>query len=740
MSKTEQERPATSSSLEIHLFGPFRVRVDDREVEERHFTRRKAAMLVKLLALQPHHQLHREQVMEFLWPDLELEAAANNLHKSIHAARRTLEPKLKSGADSHFILAHGQQIHLRAPGRLWIDAEAFEQAASLALKSSDTQAYEDALALYEGDLLIEDPYEDWTSVRRESLRALRRDLLVKLARLYESKGEHERSIERLKEIVALDPSNEDAHRQLMRLYALAGNRQQAMHQYQQCLEDLRRELDAEPEQATIKLHEQIISGRIQPLITYKTETLPEQNRVIDSIAILPLVNASADPDLEYLSDGITESIINSFSQLAQLRVMAHSTVFRYKGLEVNPQEVGRDLKVRAVLTGRVLQFGKRLIVRTELVDATDGSHLWGEQYDRNPADILALQEEIAREISEQLRLKLTHDEQKRLAKQHTVSTAAYHLYLKGRYFWYKRTEEALRRGIEYFNQAIEEDPSYAAAYDGLSDSYALLAMRELIPPKEAFLKAKAAARKALEIDNTLGEAYVSLAHIRLHDWDWSGLEEEFKHAIELNPGHAIAYLWYSEYLMVVGRSEEAIAIARQAQEVDPLSPVINSAVANALYCARKYDQAIKHLLAGLEVNPNNFTLHFRLAYVYLQKGMYEEAIEEMQKAMTLSGRSTETLAGLGRAYAAAGMKEETQKVLDELSESAKERYVCPHHVAQIYAALGDKEQAFHWLETAYEEHSPDLIDLKIEPALDSLRTDARFRDLLRRVGLAPATD
>ena len=278
------------------------------------------------------------------------------------------------------------------------------------------------------------------------------------------------------------------------------------------------------------------------------------------------------------------------------------------------------------------------------------------------------------------------------------------------------------------------------ASGGIRTLDALLAMRELIPPKEAFLKAKAAARKALEIDNTLGEAYVSLAHIRLHDWDWSGLEEEFKHAIELNPGHAIAYLWYSEYLMVVGRSEEAIAIARQAQEVDPLSPVINSAVANALYCARKYDQAIKHLLAGLEVNPNNFTLHFRLAYVYLQKGMYEEAIEEMQKAMTLSGRSTETLAGLGRAYAAAGMREETQKVLDELSESAKERYVCPHHVAQIYAALGDKEQAFHWLEKAYEEHSPDLIDLKIEPALDSLRTDARFRDLLRRVGLAPATD
>src|SRR2546423_8660738 len=430
MPKAGREKSAAPSSLEIQLLGPFRVAVDGRVVEERHWSRRKPALLVKLLALHPHRQLHREQVMEMLWPDLDAEAAANNLHKSIHAVRRALEPNLKAGSDSHFILSHGQQVHLRAPGRLWIDAEAFEQGATEALKSSDARACEKALALYGGDLLVEDPYEDWAAARREQLCGLRQELLVKLSKLYEAKGEYQQAVERLKEIVALDPSNEDAHRQLMRLYALAGNRQQAVHQYQQCLEDLRRELDAEPEQATIKLHEQIISGRIQPLVTDKTETLPERNRIIDSIAILPLVNASADPGLEYLSDGITESIINSFSQLAQLRVMAHSTVFRYKGLEVNPQEVGRDLKVRAVLTGRVLQFGKRLIVRTELVDATDGSHLWGEQYDRNPADILALQEEIVREISEKIRLKLTHDEHKRLAKQHTVSSAAYHLYLK----------------------------------------------------------------------------------------------------------------------------------------------------------------------------------------------------------------------------------------------------------------------------------------------------------------------
>ena len=735
MSSTEQEKIAAPSSLEIRLLGPFRVAVDGRAVDERHFTRRKPALLVKLLALQPHHQLHREQVWELLWPDLEVEAATNNLHKSIHAARRALEPALKSGSDSQFILTHGQQVHLRAPGKLWIDVEAFEQAAAEALKSSETQAYEKALALYEGDLLIEDPYENWTTERSEDLRALRQDLLARLASLYEGEGEYQRSIERLKEIVTLERSNEGAHRQLMQLYALMGNRQQAIHHYQQCCEHLRREIGVEPEPETIKLYEEITSGTIQPRATTKPEAILERNQTIDSIAILPLDNASADPSLEYLSDGITESIINSFSQLAKLRVIAHGTVFRYKGREVNPQEVGRELKVRAVLIGRVLQFGDRLIIRTELVDATDGSHLWGEQYDRNPADIFAVQEEIAREISEKLHLRLTQDERRRLAKQHTVNTKAYHLYLKGRYFWYKRTEEALRKGIEFFNQAIEEDPSYAAAYDGLSDSYALLALRGLIPPKEAFLKAKAAARKALEIDDRLGEAYASLAHVRLHDWDWSGLEEEFKRALELNPGHAIAYHWYSEYLIAMGRADESIAIVEQAQEIDPLSPVIGFTLAFAFLHARKYDQAIEQFRTAIELDPNHFLPHYRLGHIYSLIGLHQEAIDEAQKGVALSGRSTETLAGLGQVYAAAGMSEAMQSVIDELMLHSKERYVSPYNVAKIYAALGDKEQAFMWLEKAYEERNPDFIELRSEPVLDSLRTDERFRNLLRRVGL-----
>ena len=468
-----------------------------------------------------------------------------------------------------------------------------------------------------------------------------------------------------------------------------------------------------------------------------TKTASRATETIGSLAILPLANLSSDPNMDYLSDGITESIINSLAQLPALRVVARSTVFRYKGREVDPQELGRVLNVQAVVTGRVRQIGDSLKVTAELTDINADSQLWGDTYNRRLSDIFDVQEEIANEISEGLRLRLSGDEKKRLAKRYTKNTKAYEFYLRGRYFWYKRTEEALLKSIEYFNQAIEEDPSYAAAYDGVSDSYALLALRGIIPPREGLLKAKVAALKALEIDETLGEAYASLAHARLHDWDWSGLEEEFKHALELNPGHAIAYHWYSEYLMARGRADESIAIIKQGLETDPISPVITSTLGFAFLFARKYDQAIEQFRKALELDPNHFLAHYRLGHIYSLKGSHREAIDEAQQSVALSGGSTETLAGLAQAYAAAGMREEMQTVLDELNQRSKDHYVSPYYVAKVYAFLGDQEQALHWLEKGYEERNPDFIELKVEPGLDVLRTDARFLDLLRRVGLAP---
>ena len=714
------------------MLGIFRVIVDGQE--RSHWSRRKPKLLLKLLALQSHHQLHREQAMEMLWPDSDPEAAVNNLHKAIHLARHDLEPELNSAADSHFIVTQGQQILLTAPGELWIDVEEFEQRAAEAVKGDAEGSCEKALAIYRGDLLTEDLYEDWTAMRREQLRSNHQELLMKLAGIYESCGQYQLSIGRLTELVAADPSNEEAHRDLMRLYAVTGHRQQALREYKECCESLRRELDAAPEEATRELYEQIVAGKLRP-IAGTEEHEASREKIISSLAILPLINLSANAGVEYFSDGITESLINNLSQLTQLRVMAHSAVLRYKGKELDAQQVGRELKVSAVLTGRVLQVGDRLSIRTELVDTTDGARLWGKHYERNLADIFAVQEEIAREISENLRLKLTGEDKKRLTKRQTENTEAYYAYLKGRYYWNKRTIEWLKKGVEHFRQAIDLDPSYASAYAGLSDSYTLLVVREALPPDEGFAKAKAAAAMALKIDEQLSEAHASLGHAMLHNWEWEDAEKEFKRAIELNPGYPSTHHWYSEYLTAMGRCPESILELKLAAELDPLSLIINADLGRAFYYARQYDQVIKQEEKTLEMDPGFWLSHINLGRSYTQKGMHAAAIAELRKASELSVVNTESLSFLGFAYAAAGKIDEALKMLRALNKHAQISYVPPYHIAIVYAGLRDREQAFRWLEQSYERHAVDLFTLKVEPMFDSLRSDPRFADLLRRCGL-----
>ncbi len=465
-------------------------------------------------------------------------------------------------------------------------------------------------------------------------------------------------------------------------------------------------------------------------------------KVFDSLAVLPFANASGDPDTEYLSDGITESIINALSQLPKLRVMAASTVFRYQGREVDPQAVGRDLNVGAVLTGKVIQRGESLIIRTELVDVRDGWQLWGEQYNRQLGSILAVQEGIANEISEKLRLRLTREEKKRLTKQFTGNTSAYQLYLKGRYYWNKRTEEGLKRSIDYFHEAVALDPNYALAYAGLADSYTLSAAYGKTPQQEAMAKARTAAVKALEIDDTLADAHASLAFVKFRfDWDWLVAEREFKRALELNPGHASARHWYALYLATMGRFDEAVGEGKRAQELDPLSLIINTGLGRLFHFARQYDQAIKQLQKTLELDPNFAQAHFDLAMAYAQKGIYEESIAEFQRALTLSGGRTAIAAVLGYTYAASGKTGKAQKVLDKLKEQLKREDFSSCdiavEIALVNVGLGEKDQAMEWLNKAYEERSGLLVYLKAESMFDSLRADPRFQDLVRRVGLSP---
>ena len=460
------------------------------------------------------------------------------------------------------------------------------------------------------------------------------------------------------------------------------------------------------------------------------------SKIIDSLAVLPFENASRDVEHEYLSDGIACSLINILATVPKLRVMAQSTVFRYKGREIDPQAVGRELNVRAVLTGRIMQSGGSLRIGAELVDVATGSQLWGAQYDRKPGDIFAIQDEISNEISGKLRLKLTRAEKKRLTKRQTDDAEAYRDYLKGRHHWNKWTEDGFYKAIECFQQAVEKDPGYALAYTGLADSYVLLGWNSYLPPKDAFPKAKTPAMAALRLDPDLGEAHTPQAAVLwLHDWQWQEAETEFKRSLALNPAHPTASHWYAESLMTMGRSEEAIARMKKSQELDPLSLIISAGIGWAYYHARRYDDAIEQLRRTVELDPNYPITYWILGLLLRKMGRYELAIAEGEKGVKLSGGSSLMSAALAQTYATAGRKKEALQILDDLTKLAKQKYVAPHFFAGIHLGLGEDDRAMEYLEKSYEEHCHWLIYLHIDPSMDGLRSNPHFQDLLRRVGL-----
>lgn len=497
-----------------------------------------------------------------------------------------------------------------------------------------------------------------------------------------------------------------------------------------------------------------VKSRGQDRISSKgKQTIDLQNRFISSLAVLPLINASADPDTEYFSDGITESIINSLSQMSYLRIVARTTVFRYKGREISVQDVAQEMNVENVLTGRVLVRGDSFNIQIELTNAVDESQFWGKQYDQRITDILDVQEEISKDVSAQLKLKYTSEELKRVIKCHTHNPEAYQLYLKGCYHQNKLTEEGLKKGVEYFQKAVDKEPNFALAYTGLADCYALgglpldpdsaLIYTELVDcyalvtsaPKESMSKAKAAALMALEIDDTLAEAHASLGFIRYRlDWNWLSAEKEYRRAIELNPNYAKAHYWLSMCLRTMGRLDEALAEAKLARELDPFMHIINVELGRTFYFARYYDQAIERYREVLELEPDFLPAHFRLGQAYVQKGMYKEAIVEFQRAIPLIGDNLEATAALAHVYALSGRTDEARQMLNKLRALSPQRYVSSYDLAIIYVGLDDKDKAFEWLQNAYADRSVWLTGIQVEPMLDSLRPDPRFAELVRRIG------
>ncbi|HSB27510.1 MAG TPA: protein kinase [Pyrinomonadaceae bacterium] len=460
---------------------------------------------------------------------------------------------------------------------------------------------------------------------------------------------------------------------------------------------------------------------------------------IAAIAVLPFVNANSDQSNEYLSDGMTESIINSLSQLPRLRVMARATVFRYKGREVDPSVAGRELKVDAILTGRVLHQGDNLIVQADLVNVTDGSEIWGEHYTRKAVDVFAIQDEIARQITDRLRLRLSGVEEKLVTKHYTENAEAYDLYLKGRYFWSKGTEESCDKAIDYFRQAIALDPNYALAYVGMASAYftlgGVLGFRE---PSATFPKTKELLTKALVLDDELAEVHAALARYALeYDWNWPEAERQFKRAIELNPNYSDSHSGYGTYLEALGRFDDAINERRLAQKFDPLSAFAVADVGYPHYYARKYDEAIGWYRKGLELDPQFSWGHLWIGQAYIQKGMFKEAIEEINQAIELSGGDIRAKATLGHAYGVSGRRDDALKVLHELEDRSKTRYVSPYYIALIYVGLGDSVQAINWLQKALAERQPYLILMKVEPVFDRLHEDPGFIAIERNVGLNP---
>ena len=457
---------------------------------------------------------------------------------------------------------------------------------------------------------------------------------------------------------------------------------------------------------------------------------------IQSLVVLPLENLSNDPEQEYFADGMTDQLITNLAQISALKVISRTSAIRYKGTTKSLPEIARELHVDAVVEGAVMWVGGRVRISAQLIEGPTDYHLWAASYERDLRDVLSMQEEVTRAIASEIRVNLSAQEQARLASTRPIDPEAYRLYLKGRYYWNKRSLEGFQKAIEYFQQATAKDPAYALAYVGLADTYTYFSFFDVVPPREAMPKAKAAASRALEIDDSLGEAHVSLGYVSyMYDWDWPAAGKHFEQALALNPAYSRAHTFYPFYLSSLGRSEEALAVAERSLDLDPASPAVNHSLAVQFYFARQFDQAIEQAHKTLELDPNFAISYELLGEVYVSRGMYREGLSELEKYSALSRGRAMSIALLGFAHARLGERSQALRMLEQLEAASKERYTPALSFAVVYAGLGEKDQAFAWLGKAYGERTSRLGYLKVEPLWDPLRPDPRFADLVRRMGL-----
>jgi TolB-like protein/DNA-binding winged helix-turn-helix (wHTH) protein/tetratricopeptide (TPR) repeat protein len=471
------------------------------------------------------------------------------------------------------------------------------------------------------------------------------------------------------------------------------------------------------------------------LVLYRDSAKGAKQPPVQSLAVLPLKNLSGDPTQEYLADGMTEALIGRLAGIHNLRVISRTSVTRFKDTHLSVPEIAATLGVDAIVEGSVIREGDRIRVHAQLIRAATDEHFWSEAYDRELRDVLGLQSDVAQSIARKVEVTITGEEHARLSSAHTVDPEAYEAYLKGRYYWNKRTAVSMPKAALYFEQAISKDPGYGAAYSGLADCNSGLAWHGFMSPADVLPKAYAAAQKAVEIDPQSAEAHASLALALDHKWDWAEAEVEFKRALELNPQYANAHHWYGDYLSIQGRHDEALVEAKRALELDPLNLMIGTWVGLRYYLARRYDGAVEQSRNTVDLDPSFAAAHLILGESYVQHGKHKEGVDELQKAASLSGGSPLYTAQVGVSLALAGEKKEALQVIRELQDISGKRYVSPYGVAQLYAALNDKERTYKWLETAYRDRAVWMSYLAVDPSFDSIRSEEHFQDLLRRVDL-----
>ncbi len=494
---------------------------------------------------------------------------------------------------------------------------------------------------------------------------------------------------------------------------------------------------AEPRASRRRLRVMLIAGAAILIVIIGLVFLIERPKeTITSMAVLPFINVSGDANVEYLSDGFTEGLINTLSKLPGIKMMSSRSVFKFKGKDTDPQKAAQELHVDAVLTGRILQHGDELSISAELINAQDNSHIWGNQFNRTASDLIAVQATISREISDQLKVAMTGDQQKRFAASPTQNAEAYQLFLKGRFSLNKRSKEGFEKAKEYFQSAVALDPSFALAYAALAQTYVLKGSYFLIPTEIAIDSVRGAAGKALALDESIGEAHTALASVGEWKLDWSSAEKEYQRSIELSPNFATGHQWYGELLSAMGRGEEGLAEIRKAQELDPLSPVVYVSQGIVLVYLRRYDEAIHQVEKSLELDPNFPRAVSLLGLAHLFKGQQAEAIQEAERAVVVSDSSVEYLGILGYTYGMTGRRADARKILDLVQQLSKRQFVSPAIYIVVYIGLGDKDRTFQWLGRALESRDPIIETLNVDPSFDPLRGDQRFTDLIKKVGLS----